>query len=72
MGVDGFENILKEFSPVFDPVKPLCNKIRGILFPYKNGLFIGTPPDPPEKLYDPIVEAFDNAIIDISAGRIHD
>ena len=62
MGVDGFEHILNEFPQALDCVKPLCGKIRGILFPYKNGLLIGTPPDPPEKLYDPIIEAFDNAI----------
>ena len=36
-----------------------------MLFPYKNSLLIGTPPDPLEKLYDPIIEAFDKAITDI-------
>lgn len=65
MHVDKFEDILKEFPHAFDPVKLLCRKIRGILFPYKDGLLIGTPSDPPERLYDPIVEAFDNAIADI-------
>jgi serine/threonine protein kinase len=69
MHVDDFEKILKEFPPAFDRVKPLCKEIRGILFPYKNGLLIGTPPDPPEKLYDLIIEAFDNAIADIAAGE---
>lgn len=41
----------------------------GILFPLlKDGaLFTGTASDPPEKLYDPIVGAFDNAITDIAA-----
>lgn len=34
---------------------------------YKNGLLIGTPPNPPEKLYDLIIEAFDKAIVDILA-----
>lgn len=65
MYVDGFEVIVKEFPQAFDDVKPLCKTIRGILFPYKNGLVIGTPPDPPEELYDSIIEAFDNAIADI-------
>ncbi len=69
MHVDKFEDILKEFPQAFDRVKLLCKEIRGILFPYKNGLLIGTPPDPPEKLYDPVIEAFDDTIADISAGE---
>ena len=70
MGVNGFEQLLDELPLAFDHVKPLCKKIRGILFPLlKDGaLFIGTPSDPPEKLYHPIVEAFDSAIVDIAAG----
>ncbi|KAK3177211.1 hypothetical protein OEA41_008540 [Lepraria neglecta] len=69
MHVDGFDKILEEFPQAFDRVKPLCKKIRGILFPlHKDGeLFIGTPSDPPEKLYDPIIEAFENAIAIIEA-----
>ena len=68
MHVDGFEGILEEFPTVFDSVKPLCSKIRGILFPLqKDGtLFKGTRPDPPEKLYDSIIKAFDSAIADIA------
>ncbi|KAI9797634.1 MAG: hypothetical protein M1825_005732 [Sarcosagium campestre] len=69
MHVDKFADILREFPQAFDCVKPLCMEIRYILFPYKNGLFIGTPPDPPEKLYDPIIEAFDTAIVDIVAAE---
>lgn len=65
MHVDEFEDIVKKFSQVFDYVKSLCKTIRGILFPYKNGLIIETPPDSPEELYDFIIEAFDNAIADI-------
>jgi len=70
MGVNGFEQLLDELPLAFDHVKPLCKKIRGILFPLlKDGaLFIGTPSNPPEKLYHPIVEAFDSAIVDIAAG----
>ena len=67
MHVDGFEDILGEFPRTFDCVKPLCRKIRGILFPYKNGLLVGTPPGPPDGLYDPIIKAFDDAITDIVA-----
>lgn len=66
MGVNGFKELLEEFPPVFDGVRPLCSKIRGLLFPLltDGALFIGTESDPPEKLYDPIIEAFDNAIAD--------
>ncbi|KAL2042020.1 hypothetical protein N7G274_005208 [Stereocaulon virgatum] len=64
MHEDDFEKILMEFPRAFDDVKPLCKTIRGILFPYKNGLLVGTPPDPPEELYNPIIEAFDSAIAD--------
>lgn len=30
-------------------------------------MLVGTPLDPPEKLYDPIIEAFDNVIADMAA-----
>ncbi|KAM4067635.1 kinase [Hirsutella rhossiliensis] len=47
MHVDGFEDILEEFpQPEFDCVKPLCKDLRGILFPYRDGLLVGTPKDP--------------------------
>ena len=69
MGVDRFKELVDEFPPTCDCIKPLCEKIRGILFPYKNGLLIGTPPDPSEELYDHIIEAFDNSIADIPAGQ---
>jgi len=40
--VDEFEDILDEFPPAFDYIKPLCRKIRGI----KHGaLFTGAPLD---------------------------
>ena len=64
MGVNGFGELLDEFPAAFDRVKPLCKKIRGILFPLleDGALFTGTRPDPPEKLYDPIIEAFEDAV----------
>ncbi|KAL8847182.1 MAG: hypothetical protein Q9221_007767 [Calogaya cf. arnoldii] len=66
MHIDGFEDVLHEFPPAFDRIKPLCKKIRSILFPLleDGALFTGTRPDPPEKLYDPIIEAFEDAIQD--------
>ncbi|KAL9098173.1 MAG: hypothetical protein Q9163_006116 [Psora crenata] len=70
MSVNGFEELLDEFPTAFDNLKPLGKKIRGILFPLlKDGaLFTGTPSDPPEKLYDSIIEAFDNSIADFLVG----
>ncbi|MCJ1349377.1 hypothetical protein MMC31_007617 [Peltigera leucophlebia] len=69
MGVNGFKELLKEFPPVLDCTKPLCEEIREILFPYKKGLLVGTPPGPPENLYKPIIKAFDKAIASIAAGK---
>jgi hypothetical protein len=68
MGISGFEQLLEEFPQAFDSVKPLCGKIRGILFPLlKDGrLSTGTPPDL-EKLYGPISQAFDEAIAEIAS-----
>ncbi|KAL2047792.1 hypothetical protein ABVK25_011342 [Lepraria finkii] len=67
MHVDEFDKILDEFPLAFNPVKPLCENIRGILFPTVEGgaLFTGTTSNPPEMLYDPIIQAFDNAIADM-------
>lgn len=69
MHAEGFKNILREFPRAFACVKPLCWKIRRILFlPLsKDGeLNIGTPSGPPEKLYDAIIEAFDEASRDLT------
>ena len=68
MGVVGFRELLEEFPDSFGCIKPLCTKIRGILFPIlKDGsMDIGTPSDPPERLYDAIIRAYDDAIADIA------
>ena len=65
MYVDGFEDILEEFAPHFDRVKPLSKELRSILFLYREGLFVGTPKEP-KVLYTPI-EAFSKAIDNIKA-----
>lgn len=66
MHVDEFENILNEFSTVFNSMKSLCKKIRSIFFPFlKNGaLFIEIRSNSFEKLYHFIIKAFENAIKD--------
>jgi len=71
MGVSGFKAICEEFPEALSSVKPLCREIRGILFPLlKDGaLFTATPTDPPEKLYQFIIEAFDKAIADFAVRQ---
>ncbi|EFR01293.1 FunK1 protein kinase [Nannizzia gypsea CBS 118893] len=62
MDANGFEDILREFPPELDSVKPLCKELRSLLFPIRGGaIFTGTPKDP-EILYGPIINAFDKAI----------
>ncbi|TWU72883.1 hypothetical protein ED733_004107 [Metarhizium rileyi] len=61
MDKNGLEFILRKFPTTFDCIKPLCRIIRNVLFPYKDGLFTDTPHNP-QTLYDPIIQAFDNAL----------
>ncbi len=57
-----FNGILAEVSPVFEVLKDLAVKIRDILFPIREeSLFTGTYRDP-DKLYKPMVEAFEQTI----------
>ena len=64
MHADVFEAILADFPQAFDCVKPLCRKLRGIVFLLlqDGGLNIGTLSGPPEKFYDAIIEALNEAI----------
>jgi hypothetical protein len=39
----------------------LAEELRGILFPYRGGLFTGTYSDP-DKLYQSMIDAFEGAI----------
>lgn len=63
MGIKGFEKLLTEFPQSFDWVKPVCRKIRDILFfPLNSGaIYLGTPLDA-EELYFDIIRVFDNVI----------
>ena len=65
----GLDLILREFAPGFECVKPLCRTIRDVLFPYRDGLFTGTPQDP-SILYEPIIQAFDDALIVIEQEKV--
>ncbi|KPM39086.1 hypothetical protein AK830_g7476 [Neonectria ditissima] len=64
MDKNGLELVLREFPGSFDCVKHLCRVLRDVLFPYQDGLFIGTPQDS-RILYDRIDQAFEVAIADI-------
>ena len=62
----GFDDVLFEFPQEFERVKPLCKKLRSILFPLKDGaIFTGTPKDP-NILYGPILEAFNEVINELN------
>ncbi len=63
MHADGFKSILDEFAPAFDCTKPLCRKLRSILFclTQDGNLDLGTPADP-NALYEPTIKAFGDAI----------
>ncbi|KAM4067554.1 kinase [Hirsutella rhossiliensis] len=62
MTINGLEEIMNQFPPVFDVVKPLCLKIRTLLFGETARLDIGTPAGDPDQLYNAIRIAYDEAI----------
>lgn len=68
MRVDALEFILHEFPLSFDCVKPLCRRIRSLLFLNGESLRIETPSDPPAKLYDAIIREY-NKYIDIAKAK---
>jgi hypothetical protein len=57
-----FKGILTEFPLAFEGLKSLAEELRDILFPIREeSLFTGTYGDP-DKLYQPMIDAFDRAI----------
>ncbi|KAK9444885.1 serine/threonine-protein kinase Sgk2 [Metarhizium brunneum] len=64
MSVNALERIMGEFPEVFGIVKPLCLKIRKILFPLDKDerMTFGTPAGHPNQLYRPIIAAYDESI----------
>ncbi|KAI0858935.1 serine/threonine-protein kinase Sgk2 [Xylaria cubensis] len=57
--------IFEEFPRALDAIKPLCFKIRDILFPVtssRNRDCYGTPRGHPDRLYKPILDAYDATI----------
>jgi hypothetical protein len=62
MDKEEFKEIIAEFPAKFESLKGLAEELRGILFPIRDGaLFTGTYRDP-DKLYQPMIEAFKRAI----------
>jgi hypothetical protein len=66
MTVNGLEEVMDEFPDVFEVVKPLCLKIRSIMFGETARLNIGTPAGDSDQLYNPIVVAYDDVIKKLS------
>uniref|UniRef100_A0A0B7K8U1 EKC/KEOPS complex subunit BUD32 n=1 Tax=Bionectria ochroleuca TaxID=29856 RepID=A0A0B7K8U1_BIOOC len=62
MTVDGMDEIMDEFPGPLDVVKPLCLKIRTILFGNSARLVLGTPAGEPDELYEPIIAAYDDTV----------
>ncbi|OTB04962.1 hypothetical protein M426DRAFT_11051 [Hypoxylon sp. CI-4A] len=69
MTVDGLEGIMSEFPRALDDIKPLCLRIRKILFPLDKDerMSFGTPAGDPDQLYGPTIAAYDEAIIRVGA-----
>lgn len=67
MTKDGLETIMWEFPEALDIVKPLCVRIRKILFPLDKdeSMGFGTPAGDPDQLYRPIIAAYDETISDL-------
>ncbi|KAK3175546.1 hypothetical protein K4F52_010179 [Lecanicillium sp. MT-2017a] len=62
MTVNSLEDIMDEFPEAFDAVRPLCLRIRSILFGDTARMMLGTPTGDPERLYDDIVAAYNASI----------
>jgi hypothetical protein len=62
MTVNSLERIMGEFPEALEVVKPLCLKIRSVLFGDTARLALGTPTGEPDQLYGPVIGAYDDAI----------
>jgi hypothetical protein len=62
VGKKPFENVITEFAPKFENLKPLARELRSALFPIRDGdIFTGTFQDH-GIMYDGKIKAFDRAI----------
>jgi hypothetical protein len=61
MGKNRFENVIAEFAPKFEILKPLARELRSALFPIRDGdIFTGTFHDH-DIMYDRMIDAFSRA-----------
>ncbi|GAW21703.1 hypothetical protein ANO14919_112270 [Xylariales sp. No.14919] len=67
MTVNSLERIMGEFPEALDTVKPLCLRIRRILFPLDKDerMCFGTSAGDSDQLYTPIIAAYNAAIRDL-------
>ncbi|KAM4066736.1 kinase [Hirsutella rhossiliensis] len=65
MTVNSLERIMGEFPERLDIVKPLCLRIRSIMFGDTARLNFGTPIGDSDQLYKPLVAAYDDAISEL-------
>jgi hypothetical protein len=62
MGKNRFENVIAEFAPKFENLKPLARELRSVLFPITDrDIFTGTFHDN-DIMYDGMIMAFNTAI----------
>ncbi|KID73425.1 uncharacterized protein G6M90_00g062590 [Metarhizium brunneum] len=69
MTVNGLEEVMDEFPDIFNVVKPLCLKIRSIMFGETARLNVGTPAGNPDQLYNDTIVAYDEAIDELLEGQ---
>ncbi|KAI1172842.1 FunK1 protein kinase [Nemania sp. FL0916] len=65
MDRNNFQDLLTEFPPGLDSLKPLAENLRQILFPIRDGAIwtkTDSSPDAVDKLYDEMLNAFGNFI----------
>lgn len=66
MDEHGFKDILDEFPREFEGLRELAEELRMAIFPIRRGaLFTGIFSDF-KKIYTPIVDAFDRAIVKLN------
>jgi hypothetical protein len=62
MDKNRFENVIVEFAPKFENLKPLTRELRHVLFPIRDGvIFTGTFHDH-DIMYNGMIMAFNTAI----------
>lgn len=70
VGKNRFENVIAEFAPEFENLKPLACELRSALFPIRDrDIFTGTFHDN-DIMYDGMIDAFSRTIKPFEKGGI--